>query len=71
MIKFISSKGELAKKRVINSINRKSSLSALSYAITNEKYEVATELVECGAQQYYDKTKQHKDFSPIFLCILK
>jgi len=45
MLDFIKTKKPRLKKKMINTLNRKSSMSALSYALVNDQLLVAQELI--------------------------
>lgn len=56
-IKFAASKGLRQKKRMINTLNQKSQISALTYAIINKQDKAATILIQNGAMLYYYKSE--------------
>jgi len=49
MIEFINTKKDRLKKKLLNTLNKKSSMSALAYAIVNERIEIASILIKNGA----------------------
>ena len=71
LIDFAASQGPRQKKKLVNQLNRQSSLSALSYAIINKKTNIAAILIQQGAMHYFSKSSLQKDLSPIFLCVNK
>ena len=71
MIEYAESQGEKESKRLINFINRKCSLSAMSYAIINDQFLAAYLLVKKKAMIYYSHTYLQKDLSPLFLAVFK
>lgn len=55
----------------MNELNPKTSIGSLSYAILFGSDFIAEMLIEAGAKCYYDMNDQAKDFSPIFVAVLK
>jgi ankyrin repeat protein len=71
IIKHSKTKGEKHLKQVLNFLNRKSCMSALSYAIINEQKQNCLILINEKAMIYYYHSNLEKDLSPLFLSIFK
>ena len=56
-------------KKILNELNPQTSMSALAYALMNNKNECSNFLVERKAMVYYEKTNDQKDLSPLFICV--
>ena len=70
MIKFLKHCGsEELKNNILNKVNPYTHLSTLAYSILKGNNEISTLLIEFGAQSYYSRTDEEKDFSPIFMAV--
>lgn len=70
MIKFLKQCGnEELKNNILNKVNPYTHLSTLAYSILKGNDKISTLLIEFGAQSYYSRTDEEKDFSPIFMAV--
>ena len=71
MIDFAEKQGLRQKKHLINFLNRRFGISALTYSLINDQPSTAELLVKNQAMVYYDHTNLEKDLSPLFVCVYK
>lgn len=71
MIEWTEQQGPKKKKHLINFLNRRYGISALTYSLINNQPLTAELLVKNKAMIYYHHNNLEKDLSPLFVCVYK